>query len=264
MDAKAPKGLPRKREAPDTQLKTQPGEKRQTRSKQDLMSVVLPGPVPGPARPARRAPAFRGCGICIGSFESHHFPTQSELPATCAHCDTTCKTCIGRSLASDIDNKPFEKVGCPVCRRRWNYSYIKQFSTKHVMSRYETLGMLRVVRAIPNFIWCLSPKCTFGQIHHEGDREPIVTCAGCGFRMCYIHRSAWHSGLTCVEYDAARAADETRKRTAKEEEKTAAELERHTKLCPQCGVRIIKVDGCNHMTCKSCCAISFVTYPYSI
>ena len=59
----------------------------------------------------------------------------------------------------------------------------------------------------------------------------------------------WHEGLTCSEYDNIRRGSD---------QQTQDLLERETKQCPKCGVRITKNGGCDHMTCKvSTCSYEF-------
>ncbi len=230
--------------------------------------------------PCRRmAGEEKECNTCMTHHGATHFPSPDELPEECSHCTDTCRTCIGASLASDIESKSFDRVGCPICLTSWDRIYIEHFSTEEVTMRYETIGMLNVLQATPNFRWCLSPHCKSGQINQEGDREPIVTCVACGFKMCFTHQIRWHSGFTCTQYDVrqtqarhiearrtmanleARAAQvqarlseaaraEAIARIWREEQATQAALATHTKTCPRCDVRIEKSGGCEHMTCE--------------
>ncbi|KAI9875805.1 MAG: hypothetical protein M1830_007961 [Pleopsidium flavum] len=210
---------------------------------------------------------LRECTICMGSHKPGSFPTRDELPSGCFHGGNTCRACISASITSDIEGKFFDNVGCPNCRASWDRYYIGLYATEAIMMRYETMGMLKVVEAMPNFLWCLSPDCNSGQINQAGDAEPIVTCVACGFKMCFTHQIAWHSGLTCTQYDApsgttnapVETTNDTRARTTKEEQETAAKLQGMTKPCPRCGVRIQKSGGCEHMTCTLCHASSFQT-----
>ena len=195
------------------------------------------------------------CDVCMTAQARSYFPTRATLPADCSHCIRTCKVCIGAYLASAINNRPLDEVGCPTCKASWDRSYIESYSTAEVMVRYEIISMLRLVQAMPTFVWCLSLKCDSGQIHQDGDKAPIVTCAACGFKMCFTHQVAWHPELTCTQYEASKTAPganaELRTRLAREEGETAATLARLTKPCPSCGAKILKDGGCNHMKCMS-------------
>ena len=217
----------------------------------DLVTDLVQRHRPPAYRYVQLAGATQECEVCMISRRRSHFPSCEELPAGCSHCISICRVCIGASLASDIDNKPLNEAGCPTCKASWDRYYIERYSTAKVMVRYEILGMLRVVQAMPNFVWCLSPKCKSGQIHQDGDKTPIVTCAACGFKMCFTHQVAWHSQLTCAQFDALQTSPGIRAQISREEEKIAAALARYSKPCPNCAVPIWKAGGCHHMKCKS-------------
>lgn len=52
-----------------------------------------------------------------------------------------------------------------------------------------------------NYYSCISPDCNSGQIHEDGEAEPIMTCVHCGSRSCVVHQIPFHEGETCSEYD---------------------------------------------------------------
>ena len=68
-------------------------------------------------------------------------------------------------------------------------------------------------------------------------------CDNCLASTCAACHSSAHEGDTCIEAKAGRdGADEF------EEWKK----ENDVRDCPVCTTPIEKIDGCNHMTCKSC------------
>lgn len=75
----------------------------------------------------------------MGSYKPSSFPNRDELPSGCFHSGNTCKACIGAYIASDIEGKFFDNVGCPNCMASWDRYYIELYSTKEVMMRYETI-----------------------------------------------------------------------------------------------------------------------------
>ena len=99
----------------------------------------------------------------------------------------------------------------------------------------------------PRYRKCLRTTCAVGQIHEAGDDEPLMTCMGCGFRMCFIHARSWHEGQTCSQYEAS-------ERHQMENNSSAQLIERLSKRCPGrgCNAPIEKNEGCDHMTCKTC------------
>ena len=67
--------------------------------------------------------------------------------------------------------------------------------------RYDRHSVRSFTATVPNFIWCLGPRCESGQEHAGGTERPIVVCGTCGFRTCFLHNVAWHQSLSCHEYD---------------------------------------------------------------
>lgn len=112
----------------------------------------------------------------------------------------------------------------------------------------------------PNFHWCMSGSCSYGQLHFDGD---IFTCQACGHKTCMACKVPWHGGETCIDYQERlheeqlepkrlvtdnlnREANDGDKRTnlrkrQKEEEAEAAKtLRRVSKLCPGCARKVQK------------------------
>ncbi|MCJ1390157.1 hypothetical protein MMC18_003015 [Xylographa bjoerkii] len=101
----------------------------------------------------------------------------------------------------------------------------------------------------PTFRRCLRPNCQFGQVHERADAEPLMSCGDCGYKMCYVHQRPWHEGQTCSQYDYALSH---REQWERENAASLALIESSFTACPQCGIRIEKNKGCDHMTCTHC------------
>lgn len=114
--------------------------------------------------------------------------------------------------------------------------------------RYDRNSVISAFRHMPNFTYCLNMGCDSGQIHGGGDDQPIMTCTACQFKTCFTHKIAWHSGMTCSEYDEVLAKEERMEQEAASQKF----LTKKTKICPnpECGLHCIKASGCDHMTCK--------------
>jgi hypothetical protein len=124
------------------------------------------------------------------------------------------------------------------------------FSTANTF-RYDQLSTREAINDDPDWKWCLRPGCPSGQIHPNGDAEPIITCSECGFRMCAKHNREWHGGETCQEYDYRVSGQKDRDQAAQEAASQAA-VNQLSRKCPgkKCAYSIEKNDGCDHMTCK--------------
>ncbi|CAG8756300.1 824_t:CDS:2, partial [Gigaspora rosea] len=96
---------------------------------------------------------------------------------------------------------------------------------------YEYLSFREAIRQIPDFRWCHNQNCGSGQEHLGKDISPIMICIACGKLNCFTHDVIWHVGRTCTEYEAEKNTIEGATRDT---------IERETKTCPGCGIRIYK------------------------
>lgn len=96
------------------------------------------------------------------------------------------------------------------------------------------------------YVRCLQPGCLGGHLHEGGGDNPIVTCTACRSKQCFTHQSHWHEGYTCDAWDTflySRMQDDNLSESL---------IAQSTKCCPgpNCGRKITKVGGCDHMICK--------------
>jgi hypothetical protein len=123
-------------------------------------------------------------------------------------------------------------------------------------NRFDSQARNAGLEIIPNFRWCLNPRCSSGQIHESASDGPIFQCRACGFKACVVHNRRWHRGETCAQFDER---NNTREKRAEEEASEELVLA-ISKECPSCAARIQKNDGCDHMTCR----FSFIVHLWSI
>lgn len=196
------------------------------------------------------------CTICATPGPLDLYPSSSIIPGTCKyHCSKICTQCISRSLSADIANKPTYRIGCPSCQKAWDRTVVESYVSEKELEKYDFKVLMQALTSIPGFRVCQSSSCTSGQIHEDGNKEPMVTCIECGFRSCYTHLIPWHTGLTCAEYDH-RAHKGLKgwwkvKRLERAERKFRTTFGEAAKPCPRCKSLISKDGGCYHMTCKS-------------
>lgn len=70
---------------------------------------------------------------------------------------------------------------------------------------------------------------------------PRMICVNCEKSTCSVHKTRWHHGIPCKEYDTMIKMVDS---------KTKSYIVRFTKPCPQCKARIEKNEGCDHMACR--------------
>lgn len=88
-------------------------------------------------------------------------------------------------------------------------------------------------------------SCPYCLLLQEGKpSEPLMKCTNtvCGEEFCFSHSNA-HIGGTCAEFES---------RHQEENRVNEAAIAQDTKPCPNCGIRISKLAGCNHMKCTTC------------
>ena len=191
---------------------------------------------------------YQLCSICLGSKLLTEFPAPEDLPTTCAHAFNICRACISRSVADDLARKPRDRIGCPEYGARWDDHFLKLYAEAKAFAVFEALDVLRVLEAMPDFRQCLRPGCNGGQLHEAGEAAPIVTCIKCGHKTCFTHRVAWHTGLSCADFDAS---EETKEQTRDKVQREEEEVRESVRPCPHCNVDIEKDGGCDHMYCES-------------
>ncbi|CAB4464665.1 hypothetical protein RhiirA5_452829 [Rhizophagus irregularis] len=196
------------------------------------------------------------CQICFELLPRHLF---LQVTADCNHELDVCKLCVDKHIQAQLESKGNIEICCPSsgCKKELQHRDIKRIASKQAFERYDKLMLTQTLSKLPEFRWCKNSRCGAGQINFEGDASPIMTCESCGQKYCYTHDVPWHKGLTCSEYN---------NRKLGEDKATKSLLERETKSCPKCGVRITKNGGCDHMTCtvKHCkyefCWLCFADY----
>lgn len=65
--------------------------------------------------------------------------------------------------------------------------------------------------------------------------------------QCVEHKCVWHFEETCEAYERRTNPFARRRYEDRQSDQTIEEV---TKACPECGVRIQKEEGCDHMKCK--------------
>lgn len=189
------------------------------------------------------------CAICVEEKPLKDFPAMT---GKCKHKATTCSTCVRTWIKGELNAMTWDKLKCigTGCKCILQHGDVRRLAEREVFEKYDKFATLSVLSRMPNFRWCIGPRCTSGQLHTTGTDGPIFTCSECRFKHCTIHNVAWHAGLTCREYDYAQNPA-LKKKEEEASEKAIRELSRR---CPGrgCGAPIQRNGGCDHMTCTKC------------
>ena len=197
-------------------------------------------PIPAPRKK-------RTCQVC---YEDKPVSVYGErISRRCRHRKRTiCNQCVYRHITNAFREMCRDDVHCPEhdCAVVLDYDAIKKIlldaNDNNLFARYERFYLEHQLEQMPEFIWC-THGCGSGQLADHGVENNIVTCVKCHKKSCFIHRTKWHKGFTCKNYDDQ--TDPGRRATEQW-------LANKTKSCPNCRVSIEKAAGCDHMTCMHC------------
>lgn len=161
------------------------------------------------------------CAVCASPFAISATPSDAEvtLPkraptSQCAHPPNICTSCLSHTIAANLEAQGAARpVPCPqaACTASMSRDDVKEWATDDTFARWDMLSLRELMRidASTNpdgglFVWCASPACYSGQLHPNGDAQPMVTCIRCGERTCFTHSTMWHEGQSCKQYDRSR------------------------------------------------------------
>ncbi|TRM63510.1 hypothetical protein BD626DRAFT_272723 [Schizophyllum amplum] len=209
------------------------------------------------------------CGICLDAFQLTYSPitasnsanTSNKLPfglrLPCPKEHPYCIDCLSSHIKSKLDpngdgtgNGPSSVVfpiRCPECPNEDWPTGIPDNIAQRVLSEK---GMVmwhtqKLLDSIPK-LYCPNKQCSALVQAHEDTDEPMAECPSCTQTMCVSCRVAWHSDLTCEEFQALPPDERS------PEDQLLLELARakHWRRCPDCQVIVELIVGCNHMICR--------------
>lgn len=186
----------------------------------------------------------RTCLVCDDAKYADHFPSTKEVSSH-HHGANVCRDCYLSHVKVEIDSKQWDEIACPECTATLSCEEVKSMTSTGSFVKYERACIMATLSVDPEFRHCLSTACSSGQLHPAGTDEPIFRCEECGHRHCVVCETNWHQDQTCEEFQATH-----QRRLDVEDEISQREIAKISKPCPQCGVRIEKRSGCDHMTCQ--------------
>ncbi|KAF3931204.1 hypothetical protein ABW19_dt0207121 [Dactylella cylindrospora] len=205
------------------------------------------------------------CCICFEEVERRLQP-QGKIAPGCNHTESMCcLDCLAEMMDSNVRNAMWGDIKCPECQAAIDTDGVKRFASEEAYIKFEKFQLNKALEGDEEFRWCprLDPVCGHGQLHPERDAQPRVICAECDFHHCFSCRVPWHSGMTCIQYQAS-----------KQNSESETYIQKISKRCPArgCGVPIEKQErclevkhegGCNTNFCWDCKAILGFDIPHS-
>jgi IBR domain, a half RING-finger domain len=161
------------------------------------------------------------CLVCADEFSYSATPPADAaiLPSRppterCAHPAGICTSCLSQTISATLEaHGAAQPIRCPdaTCTEVMSRDDVKTWASDNTFARWDMLSLRELMRtdATTNpdgglFVWCQSPYCYSGQLHPQGDAQPMVTCIRCSEKTCFTHSTMWHEGQTCKQYDRSR------------------------------------------------------------
>ena len=194
-------------------------------------SLLIPTGLPEPDQEN-----FKECSACYCPIEGSQYSLQ-----TCGHC--YCEECIDTHIKVSLENKRFpitcvdESCGQSLCVR----------DILFILSRRLDKGMWKVLKTSADhyvqtrpkeFGFCHRPDC-HGVIHKKPNAL-AYSCPLCISKMCPRCLNSYHGSESCDDYLNNTAFKQW----------MSSSTDR--KKCPNCGMAIEKIDGCNRVQCTNC------------
>lgn len=211
------------------------------------------------------------CSVCLEAFEPGHYP-ETPIAAGCDHTSISgthlCTICLSRSLDAQFSISRSAPLACPLCHAQLSDEEVERWASTPTFLAYDMARTWRMLEQDVEFVMCINPDCSSGQLHAGGLGNPVVVCRACGTRTCFNHRTTpWHDGLTCAEYEAAdyqsaindnritRPLGVQRFEHARQGQPVSGEflsqrtIQETTRACPECHAATERAGGCKHMRC---------------
>lgn len=133
-----------------------------------------------------------------------------------------------------------------------DFHLMKAHAPADIFERYDNFLRKKVLDDASDYIHCANEACNSGGTV-DLRYASYISCDSCETSTCTTCRTAWHPGLTHDENLAGLA--QIKEQISRNEKHAADEhlsgeyVENNTKECPgpECGARVQKRGGCDHM-----------------
>mmetsp|Transcript_27302 Transcript_27302/g.49086 ORF Transcript_27302/g.49086 Transcript_27302/m.49086 type:complete len:357 (+) Transcript_27302:259-1329(+) len=170
------------------------------------------------------------CLICYSEIkDSWHLPDCFD--------HRFCRECIASYLEQKIRDSRVNSLKCPSsdCRHVYSDEHIKDLVPQHYDRYLKYKARLELAKD-PSSRWCTFPDCE--GVMKGSVEKPLMACPLCKHQQCFKCGAEWHPRKSCEQLI--------------EKAFTGWAKDKDVQLCPKCGCRIEKSEGCNHMTCLLC------------
>lgn len=145
-----------------------------------------------------------------------------------------------------MSTQSWDSITCwvPRCGAVLEHTDMDSFAAPYDFQRYDEFLTRKAMGEEGTYIQCAHGGCGNGGYADLSDIS-FFDCPACKRRTCVACNTPYHAGEPCPD------SEEVKRRVREDEAAAAAEVARISKPCPnECGARIEKNEGCDHMTCK--------------
>ncbi|KAF7908813.1 hypothetical protein EAE99_011683 [Botrytis elliptica] len=181
------------------------------------------------------------CEVCLRALPPESFP-QQDIGTKCEHKTHICASCLEQAVVANVESNSWDNIPCPYssCERMLEPSIVRKYLKEQPLENYNNCIEKLEIRNLPNFRWCLNPKCVSGQVHSEGPKYLRVICHACQSESCFLHQIPRVEGKKCMACENDVSQHEGR-----------AKALRITKPCPRCKVlTIMDPINCGRARCR--------------
>jgi hypothetical protein len=212
-------------------------------------------------RQAFKEKVCAACGKKPENYQSIHAHLNAECEKTHSwDKDIICVNCLVQHITSRIFPEGTDKFAISEprcwaegCRVVLSHEDIKRYINPELFEKYNEALTQQALHSNSDSAQCANTaiKCRGGAWFSPADLEEMTffRCSVCQELTCLQCDSLYrtHFGRPCPAGLAMRKREE-------EDEKSEMEVKRISKEC-ECGARIQKTDGCDHMTCETTCRL---------
>lgn len=132
----------------------------------------------------------------------------------------------------------------PGCLRPVKLSDVRRIMTDTQEKRYNAITENRRVATDPSLKWCPNRQCS-SVVQRLDGTSLRMDCTKCHTVFCFSCSGPYHPTKTCRQAKKFKLFPDDLRTSLRK-------IWEHPKGCPSCGVRVIKISGCNVVTCTAC------------
>jgi Poly(ADP-ribose) polymerase catalytic domain/IBR domain, a half RING-finger domain len=151
-------------------------------------------------------PPTVACHICWKDAGEVDIPANVRVTTQCTKIRSICVDCLQQHIALHIvERQVYDSIPCictgKLCSATLHHEEIQTYADKATFDTYNEAMSRRLIENDPEYCKCANAGCSSGQFILDRKQNQPVRCRECHVQTCVMHRSLWHQGRTCDEFD---------------------------------------------------------------